>query len=105
MGREDLYGYQPPPGERIPRNADRAPSDDGPPTDEELREATKWSGNGKSGGASSMRAEDLKDWLRGVEEEEEAEAEETEGFQGRGDTWRMLVKLIQHIWETREIPY
>ena len=66
--------------------------DDGPPTEEELCEA-------------SMRAEDLKDWLRGVEEEEEAEAEGTEGFQGRGDTWRMLVKLIQHIWETREIPY
>ena len=48
----------------------RAPSDDGPPTDEELREATKRSGNEKSGGASSMRVEDLKDWLRGVEEED-----------------------------------
>ena len=28
-----------------------------------------------------------------------------EGFQGRGGAWRLLVKLIQHIWETREIPY
>ena len=28
-----------------------------------------------------------------------------DGFQGRGDTWRMLVKLVQHIWETGEIPY
>ena len=32
-----------------------------------------------------MRAEDLKDWLRGAEEEKEAEAEGDEGFQGRGD--------------------
>ena len=46
-----------------------------------------------------MRAEDLKDWLR------MAEVEETEsGFAGRGDTWRMLVKLVQNIWETGEIP-
>ena len=104
-GREDLYGLHTPPGERIPRNADRAPSDDGPPTDEELRGATKRSGNGKSGGASAMRAEDLKEWLRGAEEEEAAEAERTEGFQGRGDVWRMLIKLVQHIWETGEIPY
>ena len=104
-GQEDLYGYQQPPGERILRNADRAPSDDGPPTDEELRGATRWSGNGKSGGASSMRAEDLKDWLRGAGEEEETEAEGTEGFRGRGDEWRLLVKLVQHIWETGEIPH
>ena len=46
-----------------------------------------------------MRAEDLKDWLR------MAEVKETEsGFAGRGDTWRMLVKLVQNIWETGEIP-
>ena len=84
-GRDDLYGYQQPPGEQIPRNADSAPPGDGPPTDEELLRTTKRSGNGKSGGASSMRAEDLKDWLRGAEEEKEAEAEGDEGFQGRGD--------------------
>ena len=70
---------------------DLAPSDDGPPTDEELRRATKRSENGKSGGASSMRAEDLKDWMRGAEEEEKAEAEGGKGFQGRGDAWRLLV--------------
>ena len=80
-GWEDLYGYQQPPGERIPKNADRAPLDDGPPTDEELCRATKRSGNGKSGGASSMRAKDLEDWLRGAEEEEEEKAE-AEGGDG-----------------------
>ena len=52
-----------------------------------------------------MRAEDLKEWLRGTEEDEKAEAEGDEGFQGRGDAWRLLVKLVQHIWGTGEIPY
>ena len=28
-----------------------------------------------------------------------------EGFQGRGDPWQLLVKLVQHIWETGDIPY
>ena len=31
--------------------------------------------------------------------------ERDEGFQGRGDAWRLLVKLVQHIWETGEILY
>ena len=104
MGREDLYGYQPSPGEPIPRNAERAPSDDNPPTDEELRRAAKRSGNGKSGGASAMRAEDLKEWLRGAEEEEKAEKEGKEGSKGRGGRWRLLVRLVKHIWESNEIP-
>ena len=55
------------------------------------------SGSGKSGGASTMRTEDLKEWLRGAEEEEKAKAEGGEGYQGRGGTWRLLVKLVQHI--------
>ena len=31
--------------------------------------------------------------------------ERDKGFQGRGGVWRLLVKLVQHIWETGEIPY
>ena len=84
-GREELYGFQQPPGEKIPRNIERALSDDGPPIDEELRRATVRSGNGKSGSENTMRAEDLKEWLRGAEEEEKTEAEGGEGLQGRGD--------------------
>ena len=33
-------------------------------------------------------------WLRRAEEEEEAEKEGTEGLEGAGDTWRLLVRLI-----------
>ena len=103
--REALYGKVVPPGDRIPCNAERAPSDDEAPSDEELRRATKRGGNNKSGGISGMRVEDLKDWLAGAErEEEEAEKEREAGHEGRGDMWRLLVKLVQHIWNTGEIP-
>ena len=51
-----------------------------------------------------MRAEDIKSWLRGVEREEEAENEGKEGHEGAGDTWRLFVRLLQHVWNTGEIP-
>ena len=51
-----------------------------------------------------MRAEDLKEWLRGAEEEEKAEKEGIEGYKGRGDRWRLLLRLVENIWESGEIP-
>ena len=102
--REALYGKVEPPGESIPRNAERTASDDEAPSDEELRRATKRGGNNKSGGSSGMRVEDLKEWLAGAEREERAEKEGEEGYKGRGDMWRVLVRLVQHIWRTGEIP-
>ena len=51
-----------------------------------------------------MRAEDIKLWLRGMEREEEAEREGEEGHEGAGDTRRLFVRLLQHVWTTGEIP-
>ena len=48
-----------------------------------------------------MRAEDLKEWLRGMEQEERGEP----GYEGAGDRWRLLVKLCQHVWESGSIPH
>ena len=45
-----------------------------------------------------MRAEHLKRWLRDIDEEEK------EDKRGRGDKWRVLVQLIQTIWEHGSIP-
>ena len=39
----------------------------------------------------------------GAEREEKEEKEEDEGHKGRGDMWRLLVKLVQYIWNTGEI--
>ena len=53
-----------------------------------------------------MRAEHLEASLQQAQEEEEAEKtekEEIEGLEGMGDTWCLLVRLIQHIWDMREI--
>ena len=47
--------------------------------------AAKKSNNGRSGGASKMRAEDLKEWLRGAEEEERTRRKGEEGLEGAGD--------------------
>ena len=104
VGRENLYRARAPPGDRIPSNTERPPLPDGPPTDEELRQATKTSSNGRTGGATKMRAEDLKEWLRGMESEERAQSKGEAGLEGAGDCWRLLVRLCQHIWRTGEIP-
>ena len=78
--RVDLYGKRDTPGDRIPSRAERPPLSDTPPTDEELRLAAKKANNGRSGGASKMRAEDLKEWLCGAEEEEKMRKKGEEGL-------------------------
>ena len=45
-----------------------------------------------------MRAEDIKGWLRGMNEEEKT------GKAGAGDMWQKFVLLVQTIWECGEIP-
>jgi hypothetical protein len=42
--------------------------------------------------------------VKGVENKEAAWEKGEEGYDGAGDTWRMLLKLIQEIWDTGEIP-
>ena len=38
--------------------------------------------------------------MRGMEHEEGEE----EGNDGTKDTWRLVVRLVKHIWETGKIP-
>ena len=96
--RIDLYTAVPPPGAPIPINVDPFDVNDEIPTDGEIREAVKSLRNGRAGGLGGMRAEHLKRWLRDIEEEEQ------EDKRGRGDKWRVLVQLIQTIWEHGSIP-
>ncbi len=49
-----------------------------------------------------MRAEDLKEWLRGAEEEEDPETGDSR--EDAGDRWPMLERLIQEVWHTGYIP-
>ena len=75
---EALYRRRDPPGAPIPSRVSRTPRADGPPTDLELHQATRKSSNGRTGGASKMRVEDLKAWLWGMEQEERGES----GYEG-----------------------
>ena len=68
-----------PPGDPIPINVDPFPIRDDIPEDLEIREGVRSTHNVRAGGASKMRAEDVKGWLHGIVEEEE------DGKEGTGD--------------------
>ena len=65
------------------------------PDNVELRDVVRGLRNGRAIGTTSIRAETINGWLRGVEREEK----EDEGNTGAGDTWRTLLKLVKAIWE------
>jgi hypothetical protein len=64
------------------------------PTDGELREAVRELTNGRAGGASGMRAEDVKAWLRGVQLEEDPKDGLANVTKGKGDNWRLFKSLF-----------
>jgi hypothetical protein len=49
-----------------------------------------------------MRAEHLKEWLRGMKLEEDPETGPNNV--GAGDRWRALARLVQAIWDKGRIP-
>ena len=95
-----------PPGDPIPINIEPFDVADGVQPDLEIRVNVKGLSNGRTGGASFMRAENLKEWLRGQLEEEQEDEEKAEAarLRGAGTLWRTFVRLIQSIWETGVIP-
>ncbi len=97
-----LYTRRTPPGEPLPININPAPNPDGVPTDLEVQEAVGELTNGRSGGASKMRAEHMKEWLQGIRREEDPKT--AIGNQGAGDAWRLLMRLVAAVWETGTIP-
>ena len=98
--RVELYGKVEPPGEPIPINVQPFGICDGTPDDEEIRDVVKYHlKSGRAGGASFLRAEDIKRWLRDIEQEEDPERSG-----GCGRNWRRFVSLIQMIWETGTVP-
>jgi hypothetical protein len=97
-----LYTRRTPPGEPLPININPTPIPDGVPTDSEVRDAVGELTNGRSGGASKIRAEHMKEWLQGIRREEDPKT--AIGNQGAGDAWRLLMRLVATVWETGTIP-
>ncbi len=97
-----LYMQQDPPGEPLPINIEPIPFYDGTPSEGEIRVAVAGLSHGRAGGASRMRAEDVKAWLHGIKLEEDPEVGPVNI--GAGDNWRRFTLLVQAIWDHGEIP-
>ena len=104
LAREKLYTCVPPPGDKIPSHIQRPPMNAEHPADKEVQRAVKRSHSGQLVGVSNIWAEDLKTWLKGVENKKQAREKGEDRYKGVGDFWRLLLKLIHHIWDTGEIP-
>ena len=96
--REELYKKVSPPGDPILINVKPFDINNKTPEDVEIRAVVNEMKNDRAGGASIMRAEDLKEWLTGIIDKEE------NGTEGAGEKWRIFVRLIQTIWEDGELP-
>jgi hypothetical protein len=75
---------------------------DNAPTDGEIWASVSELTNGRSAGASCMRAENLKEWLRGMKLEEDPVIGPNNV--GAGDRWRALAWLVQAVWDKGRIP-
>jgi hypothetical protein len=100
--RIDLYQQCDSPGLLVAINVAPVDVRDDAPTDGEIRAAVTELTNGCSGGASCMRAEHLKEWLRGMKLEEDPETGQNNV--GAGDRWRALAWLVQAGWDKGRIP-
>jgi hypothetical protein len=100
--RVDLYARRLSPGDPLPINVERIEINDDVQLDGEIRTAVSKLSNGRAAGASRMRAEHAKEWLRGIRQEDNPER--LGGGPGDGDHWRLLVQLVQAAWTHGEIP-
>jgi hypothetical protein len=69
----DLYARRESPGNPLPINVTLVVINDDVPTDGELRHVAGELTNGQAAGASGMHAEHVKEWLHGVQWEEDPE--------------------------------
>jgi hypothetical protein len=88
---EHLFSHRPPPGEDLPIHVEPFPIPDTIPDEDEIGGAIMRLKNGKSPGATGMRAEDLKRWYTNRE--------------GQPEPWEKLVSIIQTTFHTGEIPF
>jgi hypothetical protein len=97
----DLYARRDSPGDPLPINVTPVMINEDVPMDGELRQVAGKLTNGQAAGASGMRAEHVKEWLNGMQREEDPEGH---GVDGAGDNWRLFVRLVQAAWTHGIIP-
>jgi hypothetical protein len=97
-----LYTQSLPKGEPLPINIAPISIPDGTPTDLEVWDAARDLTNRCSSGTSKMRAEHIKEWLQGIQKEEDLQ--QNMGNHGVGDSWCLLMRLVTAVWETSTVP-
>jgi hypothetical protein len=93
----DLYQQRDSPGLPVAVNVAPIEAQDDRPADGEIWAAVAKLTNGHSAGASCMRAEHLKQWLRGIKLEEDPETRPNNV--DTGDQVRAIAWLLQAIWD------
>jgi hypothetical protein len=101
--RVDLYARGGSPGYPLPINIERIEINDDVPLDGEIWLAAGELSNGQAAGTSGMRAEHIKEWLRGIKREEDPAGQG--GVPSDGDNWRLFLRLIQAAWTNGIVPH
>jgi hypothetical protein len=101
--RVELYAERAGYGEEFPPKGTPFDIDDDPPSEGELRTAVSQLGHGRCGGASGIRAEHIKAWLR-VAKIAEDPPEKGINHVGEGKTWDEFVELCSSVWATGTVP-
>jgi hypothetical protein len=95
------YAWRESPGNPLPINVTPVVINDDVPTDGELQHLASKLTKGQVAGASGMWPKHVKEWLHGVQWEEDPEGH---GINGAGDNWRLFVQLVQAAWAYNTIP-
>jgi hypothetical protein len=101
LERVDLYVRRESPGDPLPINVTPVVINDDVPMDGKLWQVAGELTNGQAAGASGMRTNHVKEWLNGVQWEEDPEGH---SVNGAGDNWRLFVRLVQAAWTHGTIP-
>jgi hypothetical protein len=105
--RVELYAWAPPMGTPLPFNFPHFKIPDGVPTNNKIRAVVLGLKNGQAAGATGMRAEHVKTWLRDIWCREKVAQEnpgKTADTGELGKKWGIFVKMIQTIWDRGKIP-
>ncbi len=101
LERVDLYARRESPGDPLPINVAQVEINDDVPSDGKLRQVVSKLTNGQAAGASGIQAKHVREWLHGVQWEEDPE---DHGIDSAGDSWRLYVQLVQAAWAHDAVP-
>jgi hypothetical protein len=98
----NLYAWRESPGKPLPINVAQVKINNDVQLDSKLRQVVGKLINGRAAGAFGMRANHVREWLHGMQQEENPEGQ---GANSAGDSWRLFVQLVQVAWAHSIIPH